>query len=321
MSNRIITISRADGNPNASMIGLLIGCITNIILDPIFIFIFKWSVAGAALATIIGQIFNAIYYVFCILHLKSVKLKKEYFIPTQKISSKMASLGASSFILQAALVLVMATMNNVLVKYGAVSKYGPDIPMAALGVTMKVSQLITNIAIGLAAGIQPIYGYNYGCMQHDRVKKLYKWALFDTTVILLAALMIFQLFPEPIINLFGQESDLYMEYAVKCFRIYLLGCFMIGANAVTGIFFQSIGKPVQSAFLSLSRQIVFLVPGLIIFGALFGVEGLLWAGPMADIVAGVIFSLQRLSAGKRFLRKKRRNSFLVTAKRRNVTNT
>lgn len=228
------SIIRADGKPNSGMIGLLIGCITNIILDPIFIFVFEWGVAGAAL------------------------------------------------------VLVMATMNNVLVKYGAVSKYGPDIPLAALGITMKVSQLITNIAVGLAAGIQPIYGYNYGSMKFDRVKKLYKCALFDTTVILLVALIVFQVFPKPIINFFGQESDLYMEYAIKCFRIYLLGCFMIGANAVTGIFFQSIGKPVQSAFLSLSRQIVFLVPGLLILGATVGVEGLLWAGPIADISAGVI---------------------------------
>ena len=182
----------------------------------------------------------------------------------------------------------MATMNNVLVKYGARSKYGADIPMAALGVTMKVSQLVTNVAVGLASGIQPIYGYNYGSGKYDRVKKLYKWALVDSTVILLAALAIFQIFPEPIINLFGQESDLYMEYAVKCFRIYLLGCFMIGANAVTGVFFQSIGKAVQSAVLSLSRQIVLLVPGLIILGYLAGVEGLLWAGPISDITAGVL---------------------------------
>lgn len=288
ITNAFASIIRADGRPNSSMIGLLIGCITNIVLDPIFIFVFKWGVAGAAWATIIGQILNAIYYVFCVCRFKSVKLKKEYFIPNWKISKRVASLGASSFILQAALVLVMATMNNVLVKYGAMSKYGADIPMAALGVTMKVSQLITNVAVGLAAGIQPIYGYNYGSGKHDRVKKLYKWALFDTTIILFVALSIFQLFPEPIINLFGQESELYMEYAVKCFRIYLLGCFMIGANAVTGVFFQSIGKPVQSAVLSLSRQIVFLIPGLIILGALTGVEGLLWAGPISDIAAGVI---------------------------------
>lgn len=288
IANAFASIIRADGRPNASMTGLLIGCITNIILDPVFILIFKWGVAGAAWATVIGQILNAIYYIVCVFRFKSVKLKKEYFIPKFGIYKKVVSLGISSFILQAALVLVMATMNNVLVKYGAMSKYGADIPMAALGVTMKVSQLLTCIAVGLASGIQPIYGYNYGSGKYDRVKKLYKWALFDSTVILVAALAVFQIFPEQIINIFGQESALYMEYAIKCFRIYLLGCFMIGANAVTGVFFQSIGRPIQSAVLSLSRQIVFLIPGLIILGYLTGVEGLLWAGPISDIVAGII---------------------------------
>ena len=215
-------------------------------------------------------------------------MRKEYLVPRLQIAGKIASLGAASFILQIALVLVMATVNNVLVTYGEQSKYGADIPLATLGITMKVSQLLTCIAVGLATGIQPIYGYNYGCGKYDRVKKLYKWALIDSTLILLVALCIFQIFPKQIINIFGQESDLYMEYAVKCFRIFLLGCFMIGANAVTGVFFQSIGRPVQSAFLSLSRQIVFLIPGLMILGYLVGLEGLLWAGPISDISAGVI---------------------------------
>lgn len=279
---------RADGRPNESMYGLLIGCVTNLILDPLFIFVFDMGVAGAAWATVIGQVLNAIYYVYCMFRFKTFRLKKAHFIPKWKISSKVAALGTSSFILQAALVLVMATMNNALVKYGALSKYGPDIPMAALGVTMKVSQLVTQVAVGIGTGIQPIYGYNYGCGNYDRVKKTYKLALLVSTVFLTAALAVFQLFPEAIINLFGQESELYMEYAVKCFRIYLLGTFMVGANCVTGVFFQSIGKSVQSALLSLSRQIILLVPGLIILGALTGVEGLLWAGPISDIVAGIL---------------------------------
>ena len=279
---------RADGRPNQNMYGLLIGCVTNLILDPLFIFVFDMGVAGAAWATVIGQLLNTVYFVFCMFRCKTIKLKKEYFIPKWKISSKVATLGTSSFILQAALVIVMATMNNVLVKYGAESKYGADIPLATLGITMKVSQLVTQVAVGIASGIQPIYGYNYGCGNYDRVKKTYKLAMVTSTAFLTVALAVFQLWPEAIINLFGQESKLYMEYAVKCFRIYLLGTFMVGINAVTGVFFQSIGKSVQSALLSLSRQIVFLVPGLIILGALTGVEGLLWAGPFSDITAGVL---------------------------------
>ncbi len=145
---------------------------------------------------------------------------------------------------------------------------------------MKVSQLIT--------GIQPIFGFNYGSGQYDRVKKTYKLALTSCTLILVAAFFIFQFCPEYIINLFGQESDLYMEFAVKCFRVYLLACFMIGAGAVTGIFFQAIGKPVPAALLSLSRQIIFLIPAMLLFGYLWGVEGILWAGPVGDGLSDVI---------------------------------
>lgn len=246
------------------------------------------GVAGAAWATVIGQFLNAVYYVFCMFRFKTFRFRKEHFFPKLKISGRVASLGTSSFILQAALVIVMATMNNTLVKYGTQSVYGPDIPLAALGVTMKVSQLVTQVAVGIATGVQPIYGYNYGCGNYGRVKKTYKLALLSSTVFLTAALAIFQIFPETIIRLFGQESELYMQYAVKCFRIYLLGTFMVGANCVTGVFFQSIGKSVESAMLSLSRQIVLLVPSVIILGAFAGVEGLLWAGPISDIVAGLI---------------------------------
>lgn len=160
--------------------------------------------------------------------------------------------------------------------------------LAILGITSKVSQLVTQVAVGIATGIQPIYGYNYGCRNYNRVKKTYKLAMVISTIFLTAALAVFQLWPETIINLFGQESELYMEYAVRCFRIYLLGTFMVGINAVTGVFFQSIGKSVQSALLSLSRQIVFLVPGLITLGALTSMEGLLWAGPFSYITAGVL---------------------------------
>ena len=282
------SIIRADGRPKASMAGLLIGCITNIILDPIFIFVCHWGVKGAAWATIIGQILNTVYFVVCMLHFKTVEMKKQNLIPNWPVIKKVLTLGTSSFIAQGAGVFVIAVMNNSLVKYGAMSKYGADIPLAALGITMKVSQLITGIALGVASGIQPIFGFNYGSGQYDRVKKTYKLALTTCTLILIVAFFIFQFCPEYIINLFGQESELYMEFAVKCFRIYLLACFMIGAGAVTGIFFQAIGKPVPAALLTLSRQIIFLIPAMLLFGYLWGVEGILWAGPVGDGLSGVI---------------------------------
>lgn len=282
------SIIRADGRPKASMAGLLIGCITNIILDPIFIFVCHWGVAGAAWATIIGQILNTVYFVACMLRFKTIQLHKEHLKPQASVVKKVLTLGASSFITQVASVFVIAVMNNSLVKYGALSKYGADIPLAALGITMKVSQLIMGISLGIATGIQPILGFNYGSGQYDRVKKTYKLALLSSTLILAIAFLIFQFWPEYIIALFGQESDLYMEFALKCFRIYLLACFAIGVSSVTGIFFQAIGRPIPAALLSLSRQIIFLIPAMLIFGALMGVEGVLWAGPFSDGLSAIV---------------------------------
>ena len=282
------SIIRADGRPKVSMIGLLIGCVANMILDPIFIFVCHWGVRGAAWATIIGQVLNAVYFVACMLRFKTIQVKKQHLVPKWNVIKRILTLGTSSFISQAAAVFVIAVMNNSLARYGAMSKYGADIPQAALGITMKVSQLITGIALGIASGVQPIFGFNYGSGQYDRVKKTYKLALTSCTLILVVAFFIFQLCPEYIINLFGQESELYMEFAVKCFRVYLLACFMIGAGAVTGIFFQAIGRPAPATLLSLSRQIIFLIPAMLFFGYLWGVEGILWAGPVGDGLSGVI---------------------------------
>lgn len=153
---------------------------------------------------------------------------------------------------------------------------------------MKTSQLITSIAMGIATGIQPILGYNYGSGQYGRVKKTFRLSLISCTVIMLFALFIFQVYPQAIISIFGQESELYMEFAVKCFRIYLLCCFMIPSGMVVSIFFQSIGKPVPAMVISLSRQIIFLIPAMFLLGTLMGVEGLLWSGPAADLLSGII---------------------------------
>lgn len=279
---------RADGRPTVSMIGLLIGCITNMILDPIFIFVCGWGVKGAAWATIIGQFLNAIFFLFCLTKFKTIKLKKEYFIPNAVFAGKIISLGTSSFISQIAAVFVTTVMNNLLVKYGALSKYGADIPLAALGITMKVSQLITGITLGIASGVQPIFGYNYGSKQYDRVKQTLKRAVLTGTAVMVVALFIFQVFPKQIISIFGQESDLYNEFAVKCFRIYLCACFMIPTSAVVSILFQAIGHPVPAAAISLSRQIILLIPSMLVFGYLMGVEGILLAGPFSDALAGII---------------------------------
>lgn len=279
---------RADGRPNLSTIGLVIGCVTNIILDPVFIFIFGWGVEGAALATIIGQALNAVFYVVCLCRCKTIRLKKEDLFPRKEIVKRVVTLGSSSFATQIATVLVMAINNNLLVYYGAASVYGPDIPLATFGITMKVSQIILGITLGIGTGDQPIYGYNYGSGQYDRVKKTYKIAILSSCIIMVVALFVFQVFPHAIISLFGQESELYMEFAVMCFRIYLLACILIPAVTITAVFFQAIGKSALAAFLSFLRQVIILIPAMIIFGHLFGVEGLLWAGPFADATSGIV---------------------------------
>lgn len=278
-------IIRADGSPRYSMIGLLIGCITNIILDPVFIFIFHWGVKGAAFATILGQIFNAIFYLAYIGKFKSVRLTKESFSLRGKVLTKVCSLGISSFITQIAIVLVMAVTNNVLVSYGAKSIYGSDIPLTTIGITMKVNQILQAIIIGLATGAQPIFGYNYGSGQKDRVKQTYQIVMVASTLILILAFCIFQFAPMSIVRLFGSESDLYNDFAVKCFKIFLLACPINGFQMVTGIFFQAIGKPKQATVLSLTRQIVYLLPATLLLPLVLGVVGALWAGPVADGLA------------------------------------
>ena len=282
------SVIRADGRPKDGMIGLMIGCITNVILDPLFIFVFHWGVKGAAWATIAGQILNAVYYIICMRRFQTIRLKKEYFKLESHVTGRIIALGASSFFTQLASTVVVAVQNNLLVKYGALSVYGTDIPMAAFGITMKTSQLITSIVLGTATGIQPILGYNYGSKQYDRVKQTFKIALGFGTAIMLVALIIFQVFPEMIVNLFGQESELYMEFAVKCFRVYLAACFMIPSSMVISIFFQAIGKPVPAMALSLSRQVVFLLPALFILSSIGGIDWLLGAGPTADTLAGIV---------------------------------
>ncbi len=278
-------IIRADGSPRYSMAGLLVGCITNIVLDPIFIFVFNWGVKGAALATILGQIANAVMYLVYIRKFKSIKPCMDCFVPKVKLLMKVCGLGISSFITQIAIVLVMVVTNNVLVSYGAKSVYGADIPLTTIGITMKVNQIITAVIIGLATGAQPIFGYNYGSGQKERVKQTYRIILAASTLILVIAFLIFQLMPMSIVRIFGSESELYNEFAVKCFKIFLLACPINGLQMVTGIFFQAIGKPTQATVLSLSRQIVFLIPLTLLLPVFLGVDGALWAAPAADLLA------------------------------------
>lgn len=282
-------VIRADGSPKFSMAGLLAGSVINLICDPLFIFVFKWGIKGAAIATILGQFVNAAmcvwYYIF---RLRHIRLKKEYLRPRLKAIEKICSMGVSSFITQMSIVLVMAVSNNLLVKYGAMSIYGAEIPMTTMGITMKVNQIMIAVVIGLATGAQPIFGFNYGSGQTDRVKKTLKITLIIAESVLICAFLLFQFAPMSVVSIFGSESQLYNEFAVKCMRTFLMLCCINGFQLVSGIFFQAIGKPAFSAILSLSRQVLFLIPAMFILPTFMGVEGVLWAGPVADGMAFIL---------------------------------
>ena len=282
------SIIRSDGSPAYAMKTMVIGAILNTILDPIFIFVFKWGVTGAAIATIISQILTFILNVLYLKKIKSIKITKKSFKLTKEASKKVSALGISSFITQMSFVLVITVENNMLKKYGIDSKFGPNIPITVLGIVMKISQILNSIIVGLAVGAQPILGYNYGAEKYDRVKQTLKTTLKVSLIISTIAFILFQTIPDKLIGLFGSGDELYIEFACMSFRIYLMLVIFNGVQVPSGIFFQAIGKSVKSAILSLSRQILFLIPAMIILGKLFKIKGVLYAGPLADSLAFIL---------------------------------
>lgn len=296
------SIIRADGNPKFAMISMLIGAILNIILDPIFIFVFKMGVQGAAIATVISQFVTFLINILHIKKFKSIKIEKKDLKIKMSLASQIAMLGISSFITQMAIVVVMAFENNLLAKYGAESKYGSEIPITVLGIVMKISQILNSIIIGIAVGAQPILGYNYGAAKYDRVKKTLKVVLGLSLIVSTVAFILFQTIPDKLISIFGSGDVLYMEFACLAFRIYLMLCICNGIQIPASIFFQAMGKGVKSAFISLSRQILFLIPAMLLFSHLFGIQGVLYAGPFADglafVVATILLALEIRSLKK-----------------------
>ena len=282
------SIIRADGSPKYSMISMVSGAILNTILDPILIFGFKMGVEGAAIATVVSQILTFILNVAYIKRFKSIKLSKDSFKLKASVCRKVSALGISSFITQMSIVCVMTAENNLLGKYGAQSEFGAEIPITVLGIVMKISQILNSIIIGIAAGSQPIIGYNYGAKKYDRVKQTLKIVLGSSVIISTIAFILFQTIPDKLILIFGRGDENYMKFACLAFRTYLMLCIVNGVQIPSGIFFQAIGKSTKSAILSLSRQIVILIPAMIILSNRFGIIGVLSAGPVADGIAFIL---------------------------------
>lgn len=285
-SNGGAHLVRADGTPRYSMLCNLTGALINTILDPLFIFGFGMGMAGAALATIIGQIAAAGMIFRYMLHCRTVTLQRRHLILQVRYAVQVMSLGMSSFFNQIAMMIVQIVLNNSLTYYGARSVYGDSIPLACAGIISKVAMLYFSVVIGLAQGLQPIAGYNYGAEKYDRVRQVYGQTVRYALTVSVAAFFLFQLFPRQIIAVFGDGSAEYFQFAVRYFRIFLFATFLNGIQPVTSTFFTAIGKPVKGIFLSLTRQILFLLPLIVIFPLFFGIDGIMYAGPIADLTAG-----------------------------------
>ena len=279
---------RADGSPRKSMIFNLSGAVINTILDPVFIFGFDMGMAGAALATIIGQICSGVLIIHYLFHFRTVPMERKHLLPRWSYVKTITSLGASSFFNQMAMLVVQIVLNKSLTYYGALSMYGEAIPLACAGIITKVNQVFFSVIIGISQGMQPIASFNYGAKKYDRVKTVYTLAMKRGFLISLASFACFQLIPRQIISLFGSGSEEYFHFAERYFRIYLFFTFLNFVQPIASNLFTSIGKPKKGIFLSLTRQLLFLLPLILIFPLFMGIDGIMYAGPIADFVAGVV---------------------------------
>ena len=279
---------RADGSPKFSMLCNLVGAIVNTILDPLFIFVFHMGMAGAALATITGQILSFALVVFYLRGFKTLPLSLSDLKPNMACWARIAALGATPAFNQVAMMVVQIVMNNTLTYYGSNSVYGSDIPLSCAGIISKVNMLFFSFVIGISQGLQPIVSFNFGAQKYDRVKDAYKKAVFAATAISIVAFLCFQLFPRQIIGIFGSGSEEYLHFAERYFRIFLFFTFLNGIQPVSSNFFTSIGAPKKGIFLSLTRQIIFLLPLLLIFPYLFGIDGVMYTAPIADLAAASV---------------------------------
>lgn len=293
LSNMMNAVIRADGSPSWSMASMLLGAIINIILDPIFIFGMHWGMTGAALATILGQCVSLVISLIYFFRTKTFKLTKRSFIPDFKAFFNALKLGTSSFITQMTIVIISLVCNIMLAKYGAMSQYGIDIPIAIIGIESKVFTVVINLVVGIVLGCQPIIGYNIGAKNYDRVKQLYKSILTCTLIIGIASTLLFELAPRAVVGIFGTPTNIpnpedYWIFAEKTFRIFLFLVTFTCTIKMTSIFFQAVGKPAQAVISSMIRDIICFIPLILILPVFLGIEGILFAAPIADFVAMIV---------------------------------
>ena len=290
--NVMNSMIRADGSPTYAMIAMLLGAVINIALDPVFIFVLKWGIKGAAWATAIGQVASFLMCAIYFFKPKSFVLNRRSFIIDLNILRNTIALGAATFVTQISIVVLTLVSNITLAQYGALSKYGQDIPMSVFSIQTKVYTVVCNIIVGIVLGGQPIFGYNYGAKKYDRVKETYRIVLTSTLIVGLVSTLVFQICPEIVINIFGGGNELYQEFAIKTFKIYLSLMTITCLVKMTAVFFQSIGRSFRAVIASLIRDIVCFTPLVLILTfaleekeAGTGIFGILYAAPIADFIS------------------------------------
>ncbi len=291
-------VIRSDGSPEFAMVSTVAGAVVNIILDPIFIFVFKWGMMGAAVATVAGQILTAALAVWYLCHMKAVRLEKDSFKPSRKIARRFLPLGITSLLSQISLVAAMAAINNMIRKYGALDavfsqEQYAQIPMAVVGIVMKFFQIVISISVGMSAGCIPIVGYNMGAGNRKRARTLFTYLLICEAVLGAVALLIVELLPRQLIMVFGaaNESVYYTDFAIKAFRIYLCMLPLATVNKGTFIYLQALGKALASTMISMIREVVFGVGLALLLPIFFGLDGVLYSMPLSDILTFIIASV------------------------------
>ncbi len=277
---------RADGSPRMTMFCNLLGAVINTILDAVFVLGFNWGMSGAAYATVIGQVISGIVAAAYLTRCKTVHVGLKHLIPRPEYVGRIVAVGMASFFNQVAMMVVQIVMNNLLRYYGELSSFGDSVPIAVSGIIMKINQITFSVVIGLGQGAQPIISFNYGAGKYDRVRKAFKAAVSVGAAVAVTAFLLFQLFPREIISIFGNGTEEYFEFGVKFFRVFLFFTWLNCLQPICSMFFTSIGKAGKGVFLSLTRQILFLLPPMIVLPIFMGIEGILWSGPIADLLSG-----------------------------------
>lgn len=297
---------RADRSPTYSMTCMLVGAIINTILDPLFIFTFNWGIEGAAWATVIGQFVSGLLVIIYFVKFRKMELRFSMLRPRVKYMKVIAALGMASCINQIAMAIVQITMNNTLRHYGEMSVYGTDIPLACVGIISKVNMVFMAICIGISQGCQPIWGFNYGAGSFERVRKTF-WRAFEISMLVgVAFFIVFQIFPHQLVTVFGDGSTEYFQFAERYFRIFMFMTFINGIQPMSSSFFTSIGKARLGIVVSLTRQVLFLLPLILIFPLFMGIDGVMYAGPIADAAAAVVaifYALRELNIMKNLEKK------------------